>query len=150
MKARFVGELLLAIALISAVSCTSDSCDDTGEAPLLMSMQYTDSETATPVDSISVFGLGLEMLYDTVSTSSVSLPLNPAEDQVSFGIRKGSVTDTLTIYYESTLTFLSKACGYSYIYKVSDIVFTTNIINNILIIDRNVKPGSTENLRAFY
>jgi hypothetical protein len=150
MKVRFVGELLLAIVVMTAVSCTSDSCDNTGEAPLTMSVQYTDNETSAGVDSLSVFGLGMEMLYDTVSTASVNLPLNPAEDYVSFGIRKGSITDTLTIYYESTLTFLSKACGYSYVYKVSDIVFTTNIINNILIIDRNVVPGSTENLRAFY
>lgn len=143
---------LLIMVLLYLQGCTSGSCDEPTEALLNISLQYTDSENKAMVDSITVFGAGTvdQLLYDTVSTSTLSLPMNPAEASLQFVIRKGQYDDTITIDYDTELIFISKSCGYSFFYKIKEISYSTNRIDNTLIINRYVTPGNEENLRTFY
>lgn len=143
---------LILFVITAFFGCTSESCDDATESYVNMSLQFTDDETKTKVDSITVFGLPFpdDLLYDTVSASVIKLPLDPSSDYATFVIRQGQTEDTVTIEYDSRVKFISKACGYSFYYTITAITSTNNKIDNILIIDSDVNPGDKENLRTFY
>ncbi|MEZ4999437.1 MAG: DUF6452 family protein [Bacteroidales bacterium] len=143
---------LLIGLILSLGSCTSEKCEEETEAYLNMTIQVTDSEAGTKPDSITIWGVGHEadLLYDTATVSIVKLPLDPSSGQVDFVIRRGSEEDLLTIKYRSEGRFISKPCGYGFIYFITEVNHTTSRIENILIINDEVNPGDEENLRTFY
>jgi hypothetical protein len=117
-----------------------------------MTLQLSEDSEITTVDSITIYGIDipLDPLYDTVSSSMVSLPLSPSTGYVRFAVRRGYLLDTLGIEYTSETRFISKSCGYTFYYKIENITFTDNRIDNIIIINRDITPGDEENLRTFY
>lgn len=144
--------VITAIAMAVLTSCSSESCEEPFDALVNLTLKSDTDPDAEAIDSITVYGEGMEefLLYDTLSLSNIELPLFPGAESVSFIIRHGSFTDTVMISYSSELQFISKACGYSFFYKVREVNYTTNSINRILVINDYITPGYEENLRAFF
>lgn len=150
------GRLLFVITLLIftgiLAGCSSGSCDEPTESMVNMTFRLTDAETNSSIDSITVFGIGMEeeLIYDTVKTKQVSLPLYPDANSLQFVIRRGYRDDTLTIEYESEIRFISRECGYAFFYQVINIYNSYNWINNTIIINPDISPGDEENIRTFY
>lgn len=144
--------VIAAIVMAALTSCSSESCEEPFDALVNLTLRSDTDPDAESIDSITVFGAGMEefLLYDTISVSSIELPLFPGSESVSFIIRHGSFTDTVMISYSSELQFISKACGYSFFYTVREVNYTTNSITRILVINDFITPGYEENLRAFF
>jgi len=132
--------------------CSSQTCDVPTDSMVNMTFRITDEEANSAVDSITVFGIGMEdeTIYDTVTVKVIKLPLNPADESVQFLIRRGSLDDTLSITYDFEIRFISKECGYTFFYYITKIDFTTNWIKNTVIINPDISPGDEENLRTFH
>lgn len=143
--------LSFAIYLFIFSGCTSGTCEEATDSVVNMTLQFSEDSGITIVDSITIYGLDMPfLLYDTVSTKLVKLPLDASSTMVRFAIRRGSLTDTLGIEYTSSVRFISKPCGYTFYYNIENISFTNNRIDNIIIINREINPGDEENLRTFY
>lgn len=144
--------VITAIVLAVLTSCSSESCEEPFDALVNLTLRSDADPDAEAIDSITVYGEGMEefLLYDTLSLSSIELPLFPGAESVSFIIRHGLFTDTLNISYSSEMQFISKACGYSFFYNIKEVTYTTNSINRILLINDYITPGYEENLRAFF
>jgi len=145
----FIG-LFIAVILISA--CSSEGCYEDTEANLSIHLRETDAETIAEIDSITIFGIGPEdsLLYNNTSVKSVTLPLYGAEDYTDFVVINGLISDTIRIWYSSSLTFISKACGYSYLHDIESVEHTKHRIDTVLIINKSVSTEDEENLRTFF
>lgn len=148
-----IKNLLLFLCLILGIfSCATEGCYEDTESDLVISLNESDDETQTTIDSISVYGLGMESdsLYKKVSTETLFLPLDAGSDYSTFVVVNGLVKDTISINYMSKSNFISKGCGYNFLYTIESITFTKNKIDTILIINNNVSPDDEENLRTFF
>lgn len=144
--------LPIVFLLTGLVSCTTEGCYEDTDSEVLISLNETEDNNLITVDSITVFGLGMESdsLYKNESLESLSLPLNPGSDRSVFVIINGLKYDTITINYSSRHNFISKGCGYNYLHQIESVEFTRNKIDTILIISNSVTPSDEENLRTFF
>lgn len=62
-----------------------------------------------------------------------------------------AVKDTLTFYYKRQLSFLSNACGYTYLYNIDSVRTTRHALDSVQLGSRDVTSNaSAENLRIYY
>ena len=134
------------------LSCSSEGCYEDTEADLIINLLETDAETISEIDSITIFGIGPEdsLLYKDASLKTVNLPLYAAEDYTDFAVINGLISDTIRVWYSSSLTFISKGCGYIYLHSIESIEYTTHRIDTVLIINKSVNTEDEENLRTFF
>jgi len=148
---RFSAGLII-VLIVACSGCTTEGCNDPGESLMVITLHETDNDDATIIDSLTVYGVGMDdlPLYDNSQTGKIELPLNPASDRADYVIVNGLIHDTLKITYTATQHFISKACGYSFLYTMGSISYTNNRIDTILIINNTVNPSDEENLRTFF
>ncbi len=143
---------LIVILLTGLVSCSSEGCYEDTDSNVIISLKESDDETVISVDSLTVFGLGMESdsLYKDATEANLSLPLYAGSNQSVFVILNGLIFDTITINYTSRYNFISKGCGYNFLHSIESVSFTKNKIDTILIISNSVSPSNEENLRTFF
>ena len=119
---------------------------------VVITLHETDNDDVTTIDSLTVYGVGMDdiLLYNNTKTGKIGLPLNPATDRANYVIINGQSHDTIEISYVAVQHFISKACGYNFLYNIENVKFTNNRIDTILIINNSVDPADEENLRAFF
>lgn len=125
-------------------------------------MQYdTSSEQykeQTKDVNVIVNGDGIDsLLYDSVSVSTMELPLRINDTVSVFVVRQlyASVndtsyfTDTLWVQHENSLEFVSMECGSVVVNKIKDVQWTLNRIDSVIVIDGNVIRGGKSNMKIF-
>ncbi|MEE4116902.1 MAG: DUF6452 family protein [Marinilabiliaceae bacterium] len=150
---KTLSSILLVLLLIPLIpGCVSEGCYEEIDSDLVISLYKTDSEDPDKIDSLTVYGFGMEdlKLYEMAAPGSLMLPLNPGPPSSTFVIINGTISDTLTIVYSSRYNFVSKGCGYNYLYTIKSISYTKNHIDTILVINESINPSDEENLRAFF
>ncbi len=143
---------IVVFLLSLSLACTEESCDQNTEVLMKAGFYESGSGKSLTIDSLSIYGIYMpdSLVYSNAKLKQISLPLNPSAPSCSFIIINGSRHDTIEILYESELKFLSKACGYIYIYSLNQVLFTSNDISNILITNEQVNPGDEENIQIFF
>ena len=143
---------IISFVLAGLLSCTSEGCYEETESDLYISLKETDDEDVVSIDSLTVFGTGIlsDSLYKDATESLLLLPLDAGNNSSEFIIINGLVSDTLRVNYSSRYNFISKGCGYNYLYTIESVSFTKNRIDTVLIINNSVTPDDEENLRTFF
>ena len=120
---------------------------DTGRAILDTLLPYP---TLLPLSGQSkqyLFG-GLKRI------SKFTLSLSNLADSSTWVIRPDSAValeDTLTIYYERQLRFLSNSCGYTNYYNLDSIHYSRHALDSASINHRDVtNDANVEHLKLFY
>lgn len=142
--------ILILIPLLNA--CSEETCDQDTDVYLKMVFYSSGTVSKLNINELTVYGINMadSMIYDQASTSDIILPLNPLSSSCSFIFNISNIIDTVEISYQSRLEFISKACGYSYLYDIEDVFFTNNSIDNVIIVSKSVNPGDEENIRTFF
>jgi len=141
------------IAIISAISCTTGSCLEETESAAKAGFYETGSGNIITIDTITVYGLGMDasLLYNkATSRNNILLPLNPATETSSFILTSDGKTDTITIEYASFPHLVSKECGYSMFNSIISCISTKNIIDTVLVKNSEVNTSYHENIRIFF
>ena len=151
MKNIFLTLLFIALVICSN-SCTKESCNEDTDVLMRAVFYSNDTGEMSSIDSLDIYGLNIaDSAICSMSTlNSIDLPLNPSTSNCSFVIINGGRADTINIYYESSLIFVSGACGYIYLYELEEVIYTTNDIINISITNEPVNPGNEENIQIFF
>jgi len=100
-------------------SCAPDErCEEDSISELVASFK-TEAEglvSDTTVSNLTVYGIregqSTWLLYDSVSTKEVFLPLDPHHDYSAFVFQAGEYNDTLVLKHESEIYLISYACGF--------------------------------------
>jgi hypothetical protein len=134
---------LLPILLMSLmISCvTREICDDNNQSELVarFKLEMDGVYTDTVFNGVSVYGTrsGQEfnLLYDSVPTSRIVLPLDPNQTSTSFLIDFNGLRDTLTIQHTTEYYLISYTCGFAALFTMEDVVHTRQVIRDFKIIN---------------
>ncbi|MBN1387275.1 MAG: hypothetical protein JW965_02445 [Bacteroidales bacterium] len=151
MKNIFLPTLFITL-LVFINSCTKESCNEDIEVYMRAVFYSSESGEKSSIDSLDIYGLNISdsLICSMATLNNIDLPLDPAVSNCSFAIVNGGRADTIQIYYESNLIFVSAACGYIYLHELEEVLYTTNDIINIVITNKPVNPGDEENIQIFY
>ena len=138
--------------IISYTSCTEESCNQDTEAFMKAGFYSSETEEKIIIDSLDIYGLNVpdSSICSMSSLNEVNLPLNPSSSSCTFAIVNGGRADTIEIFYQSNLEFLSRACGYIYLHELEEIYYTSNDIKDVIILNKSVNPGDEENVQIFF
>jgi hypothetical protein len=136
----------ISLLLLSAMlSCgTLDLCDDDNESILVARFKSleTGEATDTTLQGCSVFGIrnGLSdsLLYDSIGTARLELPLDPGQPTSRFVISNGDKTDTLSIHHKSEAYLISYNCGFAMVFTLDSLDFKRSLINSVEIISASI------------
>lgn len=149
MKYRF---LIVLVILLTA--CSSDpSCEQNTESLLRIDLYDYETKAAKEAEELTVYGLGHmdSLLYDhSKNESEILLPLDPAARGTSFVIQIGAETDTLNVAHSSSLYYISKTCGYSYVFLMDTAYLTGSLSDSMVIRRKDIDLNYVQNIRLYY
>lgn len=163
MISRFSIYILLVVVTVTVLSCTRQDvpCLEPTQYFLRMkSVKAADTGSAgvdSTLPSVVVGYVDTPFVFyaDTIKRNTFIGPLSVVGDSVRWFIAPDTTDpagiDTITFHYERKTTFLSTACGYTYIYSLQNIESTNNRIDSIRIENTEVtKDPETLNVKVFY
>jgi hypothetical protein len=116
-------------------------------------IRFYDNDNVTEyksVDDLYVWAEDLDTLYNSVSTDSIAIPLNPAQDFTIYHLSSGTIQDDITIDFTRNEVFVSRSCGFKY--NFSDLTLsevTNNWILNTEITNQTVED-ETEHIKILH
>ena len=157
---RRITWLILSILLLGIFSSClkNEIC-----SPVVIELQagiYTFEEVDGLIDTVpatinidTLSGLFMEdnyLLSDETGIDLLSLPLNDSINESSFIFSFGETKDTIHFTYDKELLFNSVKCGISYTYTITKIDFSSNLLQDIILINPEIDVISTENIQLVF
>ena len=147
---KYIIPIIAIITLI--VSCEKDDICIDPVTPQLVIRFY---DNADPTEyksqsSLYVWAEGKDSIYSNVSTDSIALPLNPAEDFTTYHLSSNSIEDEITINYTREEVFVSRSCGFKYNFNTLNL---TDVTNNWIIsteITNQTVENETEHIKILH
>ncbi len=137
--------LIPILLLLLFTSCGSQEiCDDDSQSIFVARFRtLVDGEiTDTIVPGISVHGTregtSFYLLYDSVATGGIAVPLDPSYDRTEFVISTASKTDTLILLHSSEAYLISSNCGFASRFTIEEFTHTGNLIVDMELIKASV------------
>ena len=154
MRNRFKLYIFTAFILSLFSGCeVDDICTSEVKTPRLV-IHFYDSENSSiskKVDTLSVWAINKEKLYDKQSLDSINLPLNPQSSTLSYILKNGSICDTLKIEYTPHEKFISRSCGYIFNFTINDNTNTTEYwINDFEITTAELIEYEQTNIKIYH
>ncbi|MDT0552233.1 DUF6452 family protein [Urechidicola vernalis] len=152
MRKSAIATLIALFILI--ISCQRDDICVEPITPYLVIRFYdTDNpNTFRNVNGLTVkaAGKGIFESYDNVTTDSIALQLDPAENFTTYHLTSENGEDVITIDYLRNEVFVSRSCGYKYNYSELDLSnVSNNWIDNTEITQENV-TDETEHIKIYH
>lgn len=168
---------LVLLVAFSFSSCEKDDiCDAATSTTPRLVIEFYDNLIATPtlksltklkavatgMDEGVVFNSALTDSSRYLSNSSkVYLPLNPSANTTTYTLTNnfGAATanaDVLTFYYTKNEVYVSRACGYKYLFNLTntntDILTpdTDNWVKNIIIVKPNLETENEVHIKIYF
>jgi hypothetical protein len=136
------------------VSCTPLTCFEDTESFLKASFYKQGTETILAPDSITMYGVGNENLLfykKAIKVQPVLFALNPSVSTCTYIIKINALTDTIKFTYNNLPHLISKECGYTYYYNLTeDPVYTKNAIKFLSVTKGSITTLNEENIRIYY
>ena len=140
------------LTLTILASCQKDDFCVDPITPNLVIRFYdnTDPEDYKKVSGLTVWADGLGEVYTDVSTDSIALQLDPAEDFTIYHLSTATGEDQITINYLRNEVFVSRSCGYKYNFTELDL---TDVSNNWILnteITNETVENETEHIKILH
>lgn len=155
--------LTIAVAFVlicAAWGCNTNGCMQNQSCIPLAGFYSSSTGKAIRIDSIDIYGVGAKgdsSLLDNISASLVYLPLRSDISSTSFCFRYlqkdldfPELNDTLTLFYTSEPRFVSEECGAMYFYTVTDMAYTTHLIDSVSLLSPLIDNFDTERIKIFF
>jgi hypothetical protein len=133
--------------------CAPESCYEETISQVKAGFYQTGTGNIVTADTVSLYGL--EMVSTPVYNKSadltgISFPLDPSTESCTYVFIINGITDTVTFRYSSFPHLISKECGYSMFHTLDSYNSTRNLIDTIIIRNRNITIPYEENIRIFF
>ena len=153
--------LVVMFFLLSLASCSDTGCiDNRSSIPYAGFYSYETKESIT-VDSLEIGGVGapndslLVVARDRIS--AMYLPFRFEHDNTTFYIRYVSkalnypwLVDSISFKYTSNPMFVSSECGAMYQYHVTEMKYTTHLIDSIALTDSLITNTEMERIKIYF
>ena len=134
--------------IILLVLATCRETFDTPPQPRLgVAIKYSSGASGTPL--VSAFSQGLDSIWiKEERASTISLPLR-IDNTSNLTVVIDSVADILEFTHEYTINYESMTSGFFYMWELSQIAFTTNRIDSILVHNPIITDKWNENITIY-
>ena len=142
-------------------ACNSAGCLDNGSALPLAGFYDSSTGKSVTIHDVEIVGIGAP--NDSVlhaasqSATQVYLPMRSTADQTSwlFSYIDGSTgdayaEDVVTFDYEPIPYFASEECGAMYVYRITGLNYTKNLIDSIALFDSLITNVELERIKIFF
>lgn len=125
MNKRFIILLITSLTLFSACEIDDICVEPTTPNLVLRFYDATSTTTLKANDSLYIWAEGKDSIFLNQTVDSIAIPLNPLATQTVYNLSQGTLSlNKLTITYNPTEEFVSRSCGYRFIYN--DITFNVD------------------------
>lgn len=161
MHSRHIIKGTLAAMLATIVwGCNTNGCLE-NRSSIPKAGFYSSDDNPIGLDSVCITGVGVQggepINKVGTSISQISLPMRSTMDNTTweFGYQwkylgGGTLSDTISFDYESTPYFASEECGVIYRYHITDMRYTTNLIDSIILVDSLITNIDTEQIKIYF
>ncbi len=149
-----IARVLLFFLLLGFFSCEDQPVCTEMAAAFLQAGFYKaveGEEQDSVLNNLTVKGLGAteDLIVKENGVKQLKLPLDFENNASAFIITNDSVTDTLYLSYDTTLSFVSYECGFAPNYDINEVGFTTHGFDSIIIVKSFVETVDEENLKIY-
>ncbi len=111
--------VLIFIGLISACEIDDICTDPTTPNLVLRFYDATSTSTLKVTDSLYIWAVGrTDSIFKNQVTDSIAIPLNPLTTEMVYNLSKGTLLlNKLTISYTVQEEYVSRSCGFRYVYS---------------------------------
>ena len=152
--------ILSFIISVVMAACNTVGCTDNRSSIPLVEFYSSLTDKAIGIDSIAIGGVGAPddslIVKPTRGTSQAYLPFRSQYNSVSYFISyrwKGmtdAFNDTVTFDYESIPYFASEECGAMFRYHVSRVVYTTHMLDSVVMLNDLITNVNIPSIRIYY
>jgi len=128
------------ILLVAFSSCEKDDICIEATTPMLVIRFYdiNNPKTIKSVNSLTVWALNKDSIYENKAIDSIAIPLNLNENSTVYKFQSATFIDEISFNYNRNDIFVSRSCGYKTIFEnlsiqTSNIWIKDNLINNSTI-----------------
>jgi len=132
-------------------SCFDIECVNRPEAQV--KVVFYDYDTKKPVSpTITLYGIDnpVKIYDDRKNLAAAFFPLKASDNETEFVIEIDGTADTIRFVHSNFLHLVSKECGYLICHKIDTLYFTTNVIDSISFINKEVTPQKVDHVAIFY
>mgnify|MGYP006916117661 FL=1 len=168
---RRIIPFILMLGCITGIVCSCAEDDDcSGNARQMLTANIltvisTDSaqwETPYTLDVLNIYAFGTDSIIDNDDTnvSSLSLPLRTNVEETtlvfSYVLRSEDTSpqdydkDTIVFRHENTPYFLTLDCNFVVKQRLTDLQYTTHVLDSIVIVNPTASNDGTENIKIYY
>lgn len=144
--------LLIYTSVILLSSCnTQDVCNDDNQSHLVARFKSIESDiiSDTIVSGVTIYGVregkSDSLLYDSITTSSVLLPLDPGHDVTRFVLTVNEQSDTLRFIHRTEYYLISYTCGFAALFNLDSVRYSHMIIQDVEIINSVIDAEPEQN-----
>jgi hypothetical protein len=145
-------KLVLFLPLLMLISCTTyEVCDIDTQSELVAGFKTIESGavTDTIVSGVTVFGIregqSDSLLYDSITTKQILLPLDPHHDFSRFVLHVNEQTDTLRVIHTTESYLISYTCGFGSLFTLDNVSYSNLMIQNLEIINSVIDAELEQN-----
>lgn len=124
--------------------------------PLVMvdRITYRFSDSVMPAPQMKVLKEKIPLSVNgNKGSTQLGIAFNQANDSITYTFRPDTniaVFDTITFFYTSTLHFISNNCGYNYYFNITNVKHTTNMLDSLGYVNRNVTDANKRNIQFYF
>lgn len=158
----FSAAILLSALCLS--SCAGNDCLDNKSALPFAGLYASGTLQSLSVSDLTIYGIGApgdSVLYQSATLKNVYLPFRIDTDETRYVFRYDIFaseetdpaeipSDTITFRYTRQPWFNNAACGATYNFELTDISWTSFVIDSISAVEAVITNKNIENLKIFF
>lgn len=139
--------------ILSFYSCEVDDICLEPTTPQLI-IRFYDASNPTvkkSVSNLNVWVNGKDSIIKNKAIDSIAIPFNPASDITTYQFSSANLVDEITYSYQRSEVFISRSCGYKYIFQnINASKSSSNWIQQLIIINPNVENEKNAHIKILH
>lgn len=145
--------LLLLLCCLTFLNCEKDDICVESTTPnlILRFYDFQNDSIVKQVSSLTVWAKEKSELYSKKPLDSIAIPLDISNDNTTYLLTSGTITDTIQFSYDRKDVFVSRTCGYKTIFENIQIESNTgNWIKQIEIINPIIENETASHIHLLH
>lgn len=139
--------------IFSILSCEVDDICLEPTTPQLI-IRFYDAANPTvkkQVSNLNIWIAGKDSIIKNKTTDSISIPLNTALDLTKYKFSSSNLIDEVTYSYQRSDVFVSRSCGYKFIFQnISASNSSSNWIQQMIIINPTIENEKNAHIKILH
>jgi hypothetical protein len=139
--------------ILSFFSCEVDDICLEPTTPQLI-IRFYDASNPTvkkSVTNLNVWVNGKDSIIKNKATDSIAIPLNTVNDITTYKFSSSNLVDEITYSYQRSEVFVSRSCGYKFVFKnINASNSSSNWVKQMIIINPTIENEKNAHIKIMH